>query len=120
MKESALKRAVMAYLALHADCVIVRVFCGSVKAERGGWITGATPGTADLLGVCAGVPVAFELKATKGRVRPEQREFAERWQSAGGVYRLVRTLDDVADGLLECRNMQRTDDRTRGVRGGEQ
>ncbi len=109
MKESALSKAVKQYIALHADCVIVRVFCGSVKAERGSWIIGAPNGTADYVGVCAGVPLALELKATKGRVRPEQRAWGERWSACGGVYRVVRTLDDVAEAMMECR------DRTRGV-----
>ena len=104
MKESALKSAVLDYLRLHADVVAARVFCGSVKAERGGWIVGATPGTADIIACCAGVAVALELKATKGRLRPDQVDFADRWRKAGGVWRLVRTLDDVADGLREARD----------------
>lgn len=121
MKESALSRAVRDYLALHADCCVFRVFCGAVRAEHGGFIKGAPNGTADYVGTCCGVALALELKSATGRVRPEQRAFGERWQSCGGVYRVVRTLDDVADAMRECRDrsMLRTDDRTRGVRGGD-
>jgi len=120
----------MDFLALQPDCVIVRVFCGKVKAEHGGWIHGAPNGTADFVGHCAGVPVALELKAKRGRASGEQVDFAAKWVKAGGCFVLVKTLDDVADALMRCREVARL--RTRyaafmletvvngaSVRGGE-
>jgi hypothetical protein len=119
--EGELKRGVMDFLALQPDCVIVRVFCGKVKAEHGGWIHGAPNGTADFLGHCAGVPVALELKSKRGKRSEEQTAFAEKWTKAGGVCLLVKTLDDVAWVLRLCRDValtRQTDGNGASVRGG--
>ena len=119
--EGELKRGVMDFLALQADCVIVRVFCGKVKAEHGGWIHGAPNGTADFVGHCAGIPVALELKAKRGKRSEEQAAFADKWEKAGGVCVLVKTLDDVAYALRVCRHkaaMNQTDANGASVRGG--
>ncbi len=127
--EGELKRGVMDFIALQADCIIVRVFTGTVKAERGGWIHGAPNGTADFVGLCAGIPLALELKAKRGRASEEQLLFSCKWVKSGGCFAIVKTLDDVADALMRCREVARlrtryaafmleTDGNGASVRGG--
>ena len=57
-------------------------------------IRGAEAGTADLIGVYRGVPVAMEVKTDTGRQTATQRDWAERWEAAGGIYRVVRGYND--------------------------
>jgi hypothetical protein len=59
------------------------------------YVQGATKGTADLIGVWSGTPLAIEVKTPTGKVSKEQREWGEAWEKAGGYYVVARTLDDV-------------------------
>lgn len=71
----------------------VRVQSGTfTMADR--LIRGAEAGTADLIGVYRGVPVAMEIKTDTGRQTATQRDWAERWEAAGGVYRVIRGYND--------------------------
>jgi hypothetical protein len=71
----------------------VRVQSGTFATE-GRIIRGAEAGTADLIGVYRGVPVAMEIKTDTGRQTATQRDWAERWEAAGGVYRVIRGYND--------------------------
>lgn len=52
-------------------------------------------GVSDILGIWRGRPLAIEVKSEKGRLRPEQREFLERFRSEGGIAFMARSIDDV-------------------------
>lgn len=52
-------------------------------------------GTADILGAWLGWPVAIEIKSEKGKQSEDQRLFQIRFEEAGGIYILARSLDDV-------------------------
>lgn len=52
-------------------------------------------GSADIIGVSAGVPVAAEVKkAISGRQSEQQGHFQVAWEKAGGHYMLVRSVED--------------------------
>jgi hypothetical protein len=87
----------MDFLALQPDCVIVRVFCGKVKAEHGGWIHGAPNGTADFVGHCAGVPVALESQASS--LLPAQRRAMDHMLDQGRL-ELVKKVEQGARSSL--------------------
>lgn len=56
---------------------------------------GVLPGVADFLAFPhAARPVAIELKDDEGGQRAEQVSFQLRWEAAGNVYVLVRTLEE--------------------------
>lgn len=64
----------------------------------------STPGIPDFVGVVKGRGFGFELKAPKGRLRPEQvRQLAE-IKEAGGVARVIRDMEDLEDALKEVRS----------------
>lgn len=58
-------------------------------------------GVADVIVLKNGHAYAFELKAPKGRVRPDQAEWLQRFASAGGTACVVRSLEEVAAAIGE-------------------
>lgn len=45
--------------------------------------------------------LGLEVKSAKGKLRPCQKEFAERIRATGGFYRVVRTLSQAQDAVAE-------------------
>jgi hypothetical protein len=68
---------------------------GKLKAE------GLQPGAPDLLILWRGRAIGLELKTGKGRLSPRQMAFSMRWTTAGGVYAVARSLEEVA-ALLDA------------------
>lgn len=54
---------------------------------------GVRPGVADWLAFVPGRAIAIELKDEDGDQDPEQEKFQKKWEAAGNVYILVRTLE---------------------------
>ena len=62
---------------------------------------GVRAGFADLMILCDGRVLFLELKAPKGRLRPEQEAFREAVQAQGFGWALVRSLDDALGTLAD-------------------
>ena len=62
---------------------------------------GVHAGFADLLIICDGRVLLFELKALKGRLRPAQEAFRDAVLSQGFGWALVRSLDDALGALAD-------------------
>ena len=62
---------------------------------------GAHSGFADLLVICEGRVLFLELRAPKGRLRPEKEGFREKVLSQGFGWALVRTVDDALGALAD-------------------
>jgi len=62
---------------------------------------GVHPGFADLLVICDGRVLFLELKAPKGRLRPEQEAFRDAVLARGFGWALVRSLDDALGALAD-------------------
>ena len=67
------------------------------SADLIGWTTRTI--TADMVGQRIAVFTSIEVKAPTGRVSPEQRQWLEAVQAAGGVAGVVRSVED-AQSLL--------------------
>ena len=86
--------------------------CGVLRDQRGVPVRyGLQPGSADLIGwrtititpEMVGQQVAvftsIEVKSATGRLRPEQRQWMEAVQAAGGIAGVARSVED-AQALL--------------------
>jgi hypothetical protein len=62
---------------------------------------GVHPGFADLLVICDGRVLFLEMKAPKGRLRPEQEAFRDAVLAQGFGWALVRSLDDALGTLAD-------------------
>lgn len=64
-------------------------------------VRSATPGTADVVGVVESRAIACEIKAGRDRMRPAQLLFQQAWERAGGIYLIVRDVDQAMAELRE-------------------
>jgi hypothetical protein len=62
------------------------------SADLIGWTTRTI--TADMVGQAVAVFTSLEVKAERGRVSPEQRQWLEAVQAAGGIAGVVRSVED--------------------------
>lgn len=101
--ESAPLRAVLEYLALWPSVVAWRQNTGAAR-YGGRYVRFGPRGTPDVLGVLAvpsslghgrGRLLGIEVKGPRGRLRPEQRAWAENARAAGALVLAVRGLDDL-------------------------
>lgn len=96
--ENATLAACKAWIIMHGGAVVRVQSGGRVinDAKYGArFMRMAEPGTADLIGVLRGVPIAIEVKTPTGKVQDSQREWGEAWTRAGGVYIIARGVGDL-------------------------
>lgn len=96
-KEADIQRTILDWLAAK------RIFhyrqnTGAVKTEDRFFRFG-TPGAPDIVAVIGGRYVGIEVKRRGGMQTPGQREFEGRLNTAGGLYVLARSLEDVEAAL---------------------
>lgn len=73
---------------------------GKIEAARMKGM-GVKPGVADCIILAGGLAIALELKSSKGRLSPKQKEFAADWVNAGGVWMMARSIGEVIEKLAE-------------------
>jgi len=61
---------------------------------KGTWLPGQGKGKADIKAVIRGRSIEIEVKHGADRLRPEQIEYKQRIEKAGGVYIVVKTFED--------------------------
>jgi hypothetical protein len=69
------------------------------SADLIGWTTRTI--TADMVGQTLAVFTSLEVKAERGRVSPEQRQWLEAVQAAGGIAGVVRSVEEAERVLRE-------------------
>ncbi len=120
MKESELQRTVRDYLQIgmnQGKWYFDRLNSGSVLVKAGAKVYKVQlcrEGTADFMVVCWGdnrcpkcgcgftqntQVIYLELKGTKGKQRPEQKEFQELVEGQGAEYFIIRSLEDLQEIL---------------------
>ena len=95
VKESDVLRAVLDYLG-YAKIFHYRNNSGGFKNEQGRFFRFGARGSPDVIVVYRGKYIGIECKSSEGKQSESQREFQQRLEDAGGVYLLVRSVDEVA------------------------
>jgi Holliday junction resolvase len=62
---------------------------------------GSERGVADIIGIYMGKPLAIEVKSEKGRLSKYQERWLKRFENAGGIAFVARSVDDVEERLAE-------------------
>lgn len=68
---------------------------GATKTPHGSFVRFGAVGSPDIVAVCSGRYVGIECKTGKGKQTDNQKSFQEALERAGGMYLLVRSLDDL-------------------------
>lgn len=108
--EADLQRAVVQALRIALPRTAILHHCANEVTEVGPRGTrrqailvgmGVHAGFADLIVLCEGRVLFLELKAPKGRLRPEQQAFRDAVLAQGFGWALVRSLDDALGALAD-------------------
>jgi hypothetical protein len=100
--ENRVKTEVLKYLKLR------RVHCwsnpsGAVEIRPGKWMSFGLKGSADILGCLPGGRfLAVEVKAERGRLSPEQRQFLAGIRALGGLAIVARSYRDIEAALMKA------------------
>jgi hypothetical protein len=89
----------------NGELVLWRNNCG-VAEMRGGFKVRfgvGSPGGSDLIGLYRGRALFVEIKTPTGRQSPEQRQFQQCVERHGGIYRILRSVDEARTFLEELR-----------------
>lgn len=106
--ESAVLSACMDYLAINGTCPCRHNNGASYDPRKHVYRRkptgpGYEPGQADILASWKGRALAVECKATDGKQDKDQIAWQARWEKAGGVYLLVKSLSDLIEGMGDGR-----------------
>jgi hypothetical protein len=108
--ESAVLRSCLDYLALCGIAAWRINTMGTPLAHAPGKFRPApAKGIADIIGIVTvrgdgmqALPLAVECKSATGRQSPAQREFQAKWEQAGGLYLLVRSVEELREALRDA------------------
>ena len=95
MKEIELQKQIMDWLAYQKDIYSFRAGSGAFKTESGRYFKTGKAGCPDIVCCYKGKWYGLEVKVKNGRQSPSQRRAECDIGRAGGIYSVVRSLDDV-------------------------
>ena len=94
MRESQLQDAIRLALGRVPGLDLARNNVGTAEIRGYRVAFGLGPGSADLIGHYRGRFVAVEIKTPVGRQSPEQRLYQQRIERNGGIYQILRSVDE--------------------------
>jgi hypothetical protein len=108
--ESAVLRACLAYLSLNGIAAWrINVQGVPIAGKPGRFRPAPSKGIADIIGIATvrgdgmqALPFAIECKSATGRQSPSQVAFARKWEAAGGVYLIARSVPELSAKLREA------------------
>lgn len=92
--EKSTQGAILDYLS-YKNVFHYRQNSGAMKTERGGFYRFGVTGAPDIVAIKNGIYHGIEVKDIKGKQSDGQVKFQQDLESAGGVYILAKSLDDV-------------------------
>jgi hypothetical protein len=106
--ETIIQNAILAAIGSRDDLYIARRNVGLARdVDTGRVVKFGVTGEADLQGVLrvgrSGLAVALEVKTPTGRQSQTQERWEAAWTRRGGFYRVVRSVADAEQALLDAR-----------------
>ena len=103
--ESELQRTIIALLKYYHSVYVIRnnSFSGKIIRPNGstGYVQNSKKGSPDLILCKNGLWIGIELKTEDGKQSPDQREAEKCIREAGGLYFIVRDVDEM-EHVLNC------------------
>ena len=116
MKESQIQKEILHWLSLQPKDQMFswRMYTGPIV--RGNPLKGKTfftpnpcPGLPDIIVIIKGRFVGLEIKQPKGRQSTEQKTFEQCIKKAGGVYFLIRSLNEAIQAIDSIKHLTKID-----------
>lgn len=108
ISEAVVKKSITEYLNLQekmGKCYFVRnnSFAGRLldKLGRMHYVQQGKTGSPDIIALIGGKFVGIEVKSSIGKMSDEQKQAQVQIEKLGGIYRLARSIDDIADLFME-------------------
>lgn len=106
--EGIIKNAILSWLSSHPDIFAFPIDSTGIydpvkKIFRKKHSIYHIKGVSDILGIYKGRPLAIEVKSKTGRLSDEQKYFLRRFEAAGGIAIVARSVQDVENILLAQR-----------------
>ena len=98
MKEKEIQKVISEYLTLKR-IFFYRNNSGAFRSEGGGFYRFGATGSPDIVAVIRGKYIGIEVKTERGILSPGQKQFKENLEKAGGIYLVVRSLNELLDQL---------------------
>lgn len=99
MREAELMRHILVALNQLPDALFWRVNVGLASSPDGRVTRYGLPGQADIAGIVRGKHVELEVKTPTGRQSQQQVRWQRAIERAGGVYVVVRSVDEALAAL---------------------
>lgn len=100
--EKDIKKQILHWLLHDIRCFAwITATTGLFDSKLGFFRTAPKRGVPDILGVYRSKAFGIEVKTATGRLRPDQKDFAEAFQLAGGVFILARSLEEAQEKWSE-------------------
>ena len=96
MRESTIQKGIIDYLKTKG-ILHWRANVGRFRTDTGRYIRTGIPGLADIMSVHDGTCYALEVKTPTGRQSQNQKKFQAEFEAAGGIYKIVRSIQDVKE-----------------------
>ena len=98
ISEKDVVRQVIDYLTIK-HYLFIRNNTGAFKTESGGFYRFGSVGSPDILVFHKNDFYGIECKSSIGKQSPAQKEFQEKFDNAGGIYLLIKSLEELKDYL---------------------
>lgn len=97
-----LQKAIQAWYGMMGGYATRRNTTGTYSQRLGKYIrSGATNGAEDVDGTLKGLNIKWEVKIGRDKQRPAQIEYQRMIESAGGIYKIVKTFDEFLELIKE-------------------
>lgn len=95
MKESALQKSILDYLAYIPNIYFFRAGSGLIQTQKGNWFRSGKAGCPDICLCVKGKFYGLELKVGKNKLSGLQKQAKQQIEDSGGVYMVVRGMEDL-------------------------
>lgn len=99
MSETQLQKTILDYLAYQKDIYFFRAGSGALRLENGAYMRTGKAGCPDIVVCLKGRFIGLEVKTEKGRQSDKQKQAEKEIIKAGGIYKIVKSLEDVIHAI---------------------
>lgn len=100
MKEIELQREVLQLLDHIPNTYFFRTSTGLIKTQSGNYFRTGKKGCPDICGVMNGKFYGLEVKVGKNKLSQFQKQAQEDIEKAGGIYKVIRSIEDLEDLIM--------------------